>query len=184
MLRRGFLTLGAAALLGGCVASQDQVFAPGSTAPLRVVDVRVDATRAAARDPRGFDAPVPEVNRTIRGAALPVLQQANASGTRPVVVELTVTQILVTNAALASIGSSSSTMAATAVLRDARTDAAIGQPFGVTGSTEFRAGGLLGAAITAGALAQRGERGELAKAAQNMGRRVALAVFGADPLAN
>ena len=184
MLRRRILILGAAALLGGCVPAQDRLVSPEAAAPLRVVDVRVDATRAAARSPRGFDATVPEVNALVRSGALPVLSGVNPGGTRRVVVDLTVTQILVTNAALASIGTSSSTMAATAQLRDARTGAAVGQPFGVTGSTEFRAGGLIGAAVTAGALAQRGERGEIAKAAQGMGRRIALAVFGTDPLAN
>ena len=154
-----------------------------AAATYRITDVRVEAAPASAREPRGFNLAEGEVETIVRSSALSVVNGLNPGGTRAVRVDLTLNSVFVPNVASAALfGGSSTRLGGVAQLRDARTGADIGAPFEVSGASEFRAGGIIGAAATAAVLSRRGENGEIAKAAQGIGRRLALAVFGTDPL--
>ena len=179
--RTGAAAVIAAALLVGCTVHPVGVVGPADD--LRVVAVEVEAAPAAVREPRGFGLAEADVERGLRAPVLALLDDANPGGTRPVTVDLTVTRLFVANPGSAVIGRSGSVAEARAQLTDARTGAAVGPPFDVAGGTGTRLGGLLGAAVTAGVLADGGEPGEIARVGAGLGRSLARAIYGIDPAA-
>ncbi|MDB2407881.1 hypothetical protein N9W17_05085 [Jannaschia sp.] len=180
MIGRGIGAVLAVAMLAGCVAQQAQVVDSSDAASFRVTDVTVEAARAASADPRGFDLGEDQTETLLRGAVLDTLDDLNPAGTRSVTVALDVSRIFVANPATAVVGRSGSVAEATAQLLDARTGAAIGAPFAVSGGTGTRLGGVIGAAITAGTLVDGGQQGEITRIGLGLGNTVAQAVFGTD----
>ena len=169
----------AAVALAGCV-QQTQLTSPEQAAAFRVTDVTVEATRAASAEQRGFNIGEAEAEARLRAQVLDVLDDVNPEGTRNVVVALDVGSIFVPNIVSGAVGRSASGVTANAQLRDATTGAALGQPFEVQGSGQFRLGGSPGAVLTAASLATGGERGEIDLAGQGLGRNLAQAIFGVE----
>jgi hypothetical protein len=168
------------AMLGAC-ATQEQVVAGAQAEAVRITDVTVEAAPAASADPRGFDLSEGELEARLRAPVLDALDDLNPGGSRDATLALTVSRVFVANPGTAVVGRSGSVAEGSAQLLDARTGAPIGAPFPVRGGTGTRAGGLLGAAITAGTLADGGQEAEVGRIGQGLGQTLARAIYGTDP---
>ncbi|MEO0862593.1 MAG: DUF6778 family protein [Pseudomonadota bacterium] len=181
MDRRGFVISGAALLgLSACVS--EPVSNASDIRSFNVVDMRVEAGRAVAEAENPVTLTPGQVEDIIRANALPVIQGARAGGDRDVTIDVQIGRLFVPTVASAGLTArGAAAIDATIQVRDAKTGQVIGAPRGLRSHADTRFGGLLGAALTANALAQNGQAGEIALAGQGLGRRIAGIVVGVRP---
>ena len=181
-MRAGLATIAAAGLvLAACVAPQTQRLDPEQARSLRVVDVTVEAAPAAAAEPRGFNASEAVLEsiavEQVRAAIVPRSPEEG----RPVILAVTIQRAFVPNVGSAIVGRSGAAIEASAQLRDAATGAPLADAFSVRGGGGTRLGSVVGATLTAAALARGGERGELERAARALGANAGVALYGDAP---
>ncbi|KIT16465.1 hypothetical protein [Jannaschia aquimarina] len=181
MIRRALILGGAAvALLSACVASP--VAAPDDLAAFQVVDVRVEAARAVAEAEKPVEVLAAEVEAIVARNVQGVLDGVRSDGTRPVVADVLVMRLFVPTVASAALTArGAAAMDVSVQLRDAQTGEAIGGPRGLRAHADTRFGGVLAAVMTAQALEQGGQAGEIARAARSLGGRMAEIIYGITP---
>ncbi|MEM8788039.1 MAG: hypothetical protein AAGE76_07240 [Pseudomonadota bacterium] len=161
----------AALALGGCV--QTQLVDSTRAATYSVVDVRVDASAAANRRPRGFDATEIEVEQLFDRVVTEKLGAANPAAAQSIYVDVDLTSIFLTNPVRSLLLSGNSTAVASVTVRDAATERMLEGPFELNGG-DIGLGGAGNAATTA----VRGERGLLTSLAEMIAFRTSVAIFG------
>ena len=179
--RRVFLGASLAGLVAGCQTttegsaptSQTAATSPATTpatdgtvamADVRIVDVDVKFVDHITQSGRTFDHPNDAILAEVKAAMLRTLPAANPGGTVPVMAEVTVLNVFITNGAAAILtGSGASSITAKTILRRADTGAQVGRGMDVTGSSGARPTILGAAAIKAPAMEVQLAAADLAK---------------------
>ena len=167
MIRRKFLLCGVFAVLTGCM--QGQLVDTGVASSLRVTEVSV-STRVARKNTA---VPKQQILDAVQTKSFSLLSGVSRSGTRPVRVNVHVTQFYIANAAAGILlGSTKSGISAEVSLTDVVTGEVLQEKFLVTGMVDETRATIFGSALI------DSPEQEVDSFTDDLAQKIKIAIFG------